>query len=256
MANYIDAEGLTSTTYRVAYQAARALSVETVFVTAMLWLQIFLKSNHSDSAISTIEIPSIIANFLIDVLLIPYAIGVYRLTLGLPLGNYLSRFKELAHLRRLLLLVVGISIIDISMKVIVFDAIQNHLLIFVTALLAIFWLKLRLFVMQPALALKDFNVTARQAYRATAGRIWELIFIEICVIFPLLITIVLLSLLVFSVHFGLKILWPNLAVPQPSTFPKVIITACFSTFGLLIRSALEAEVFRRLFLHPKSESGR
>lgn len=162
----------------------------------------------------------------------------------------MSRLRETIHNPRLSILTVIAFIIDFTMKMSALEITKHYLIIGVGAALALSWINIRLFVIAPAFALGNFRVTARRAFDATAGRICELIFIDICVVMPFAFIIVMLGLAALLAQLGLKSLSIPLNLPKSPMIPILICAALLSTVGLSLRSALEAEVFRRLFLAP------
>lgn len=224
----------------MAFRAVRALWPETGLVAVLLAAQTLITTEWGKPGNPTVGLPGILANLAATVLVLPYTIAVYRYAMGLPVGSLRDRVRHVVRRKDFLAYNLGIFLLGILLAEAWNVSFPYHSLVFVVLCGLSFWLTTRLFVMGPTLALDGFDVTVREAFRATAGQIWTLFRLGFYVALPLLGASLIVGLAASVVNFGLNL------KPAPASFGALSLP--FIVFGHVLKAVLETKIFQRLLL--------
>ncbi|WP_019903284.1 hypothetical protein [Methylobacterium sp. 77] len=239
MAAALQTRGSTSAAYRAAFRAVGSLRRETAFVTFVLIVQLLLTARLGGPGNATGSLSNVLLDIAVTILLVPYTMAIYRHALGLRSLSMWALLGEAIRRKDLVAYHLGWYLLGIPWtRGVAYLPSGLGLLILPAFFLVTIWLTCRLFPVGPALAIEGLEITARDAFRATAGQVWTIVSIGFRAAAPLVAIALLLAALIIATN--------------GRTAPPVILGGTlillFSVFGLVLRSVLEAQIFHALGL--------
>ncbi|CAA2107581.1 hypothetical protein MBUL_04231 [Methylobacterium bullatum] len=243
MAIPLQTRGTTVAAYQVSFQAIRSLWRETSAVAALVIVQGRVDAATEIPGSPALTSLGLIVDIAVTVLLAPYTMAIYRYALGLPVGSLRSLLADAMRRKDFLAYQLGWFLVGRLWTMVPITSTSFSGIFAALLLILCFWLTLRFFAVGPALAIEESQATAREAFEATAGRIWTLFYICFCTAFPLVTAI-----LVVGVTF---VLVGGLGAGKPAASSLILTGILLSpllVFSLVLRAVLEAQIFRNLGL--------
>ncbi|MCC0807934.1 hypothetical protein FPV16_17255 [Methylobacterium sp. W2] len=251
MAIPLQTRGTTSAAYQASFQAIRSLWRETSAVVALVMVQGLVDAATVASGNPALTSLELIVDVVVTVLLAPYTMAIYRFALGLPVGSLRSLLEDAIRRKDFLAYQLGWFLVGRLWPTVSITSTSFNGIISVLLFILCFWLTLRLFAVGPALAIKESQATARDAFEAAAGRIWTIFYICFCTAFPIVAAVLIAGVAVVLVGGS-----GTGKAAASSLILTGILLSPLLIFSLVLRAVLEAQIFRNLGLfapHPERE---
>lgn len=240
----LQTKGMTFDAYRMSFRAMRSLWRETGTMIAIAITQFVLINFAGRSFDSPFISLGGLFYIAFSIIYIPYLLVIYRYCLDLERLSIKNSLTQSIRARYFIVYEIGWQLITSlwgeAQKT---DSLLLMLSIFIGAGGLLLWLRIRLVVLGLILAVPNLNVTAKDAFRATEGRAWDIFFIAFRASLPL---VVIMVAVILSVSIAIGPLSDENRSLQIVLFQIVFLPIGF--IGLVLRTVVEVQIFQRLGL--------